>query len=149
MEPTADGFRNYYSKSRSHISPVESLIDKASQLDLTVPEMTALLGGLRVMDINTNNSSLGVFTDTPGVLDNKFLLICWICQHDGVKQIKKIHTMDFDRKTGALKWKASSVDLIFSSNPELRAVAEVYASDDARNKFIHDFVKSWNKVMNR
>lgn len=81
-------------KSRSHISPVESLIDKASQLDLTVPEMTALLGGLRVMDINTNNSSLGYLPIPTVFWITSFLLICWICQHDGVKQIKKIHTMD-------------------------------------------------------
>ncbi|HGU2508663.1 TPA: catalase/peroxidase KatP, partial [Escherichia coli] len=130
LEPTADGFRNYYSKSRSHISPVESLIDKASQLDLTVPEMTALLGGLRVMDINTNNSSLGVFTDTPGVLDNKFFVNLLDMSTRWSKADKEDTYNGFDRKTGALKWKASSVDLIFSSNPELRAVAEVYASDD-------------------
>ncbi|EEY4496485.1 catalase-peroxidase, partial [Escherichia coli] len=120
----------------------------ASQLDLTVPEMTALLGGLRVMDINTNNSSLGVFTDTPGVLDNKFFVNLLDMSTRWSKADKEDTYNGFDRKTGALKWKASSVDLIFSSNPELRAVAEVYASDDARNKFIHDFVKSWNKVMN-
>ena len=101
-----------------------------------------------IMDINTNNSSLGVFTDTPGVLDNKFFVNLLDMSTRWSKADKEDTYNGFDRKTGALKWKASSVDLIFSSNPELRAVAEVYASDDARNKFIHDFVKSWNKVMN-
>ncbi|HIE1976892.1 TPA: catalase/peroxidase HPI [Escherichia coli] len=148
LEPAADGFRNYYSK-RSHISPVESLIDKSSQLDLTVPEMTVLLGGLRVLDINTNHSPLGVLTDTPGLLDNKFFVNLLDMSTRWSRTDKGEDTYNgFDRKTGALRWKASSVDLIFSSNPELRAVAEVYASDDAKSKFIHDFVKSWNKVMN-
>ncbi|MEB0967991.1 catalase/peroxidase HPI [Citrobacter braakii] len=149
LEPTADGFRNYYSKNRSHTSPVKSLVDKASQLDLTVPEMTVLLGGLRVMDININNSSLGVFTETPGVLNNQFFVNLLDMSTRWAKSDKDEDTYDgYDRKTGALKWKASSVDLIFSSHPELRAVAEVYASDDAKDKFVQDFAKAWNKVMN-
>lgn len=149
LEPTADGFRNYYSKSRSHTSPVESLVDKASQLDLTVPEMTVLLGGLRVIDININHSSLGVFTETPGVLNNQFFVNLLDMSTRWAKSDKDEDTYDgYDRKTGTLKWKASSVDLIFSSNPELRAVAEVYASDDAKDKFVQDFAKAWNKVMN-
>lgn len=149
LEPAADGFRNYYSKRKSQISPVESLIDKASKLDLTVPEMTVLLGGLRVMDINTGHSSLGVFTDTPGVLNNQFFVNLLDMSTRWSKSDKDEDTYNgYDRKSGALRWKASSVDLIFSSNPELRAVAEVYASDDAKEKFIHDFAKAWSKVMN-
>lgn len=149
LEPTADGFRNYYSKNRSHTSPVESLVDKASQLDLTVPEMTVLLGGLRVMDINTDRSSLGVFTETPGVLNNQFFVNLLDMSTRWSKSDKDEDTYNgYDRKTGALKWKASSVDLIFSSHPELRAVAEVYASDDATDKFVQDFSNAWNKVMN-
>ncbi|HDG9776500.1 TPA: catalase/peroxidase HPI [Raoultella planticola] len=149
LEPAADGFRNYYSKRKSQISPVESLIDKASKLDLTVPEMTVLLGGLRVMDINTGHSSLGVFTDTPGVLNNQFFVNLLDMSTRWSKSDKDEDTYNgYDRKSGALRWKASSVDLIFSSNPELRAVAEVYASDDAKEKFIHDFAKAWAKVMN-
>ncbi|EGH1120644.1 catalase/peroxidase HPI, partial [Escherichia coli] len=149
LEPTADGFRNYYAKNRNHTSPVESLIDKASKLDLTVPEMTVLLGGLRVMDINTNHSSLGVFTETPGTLNNHFFVNLLDMGTYWSKSDKDEDVYNgYDRKSGTLKWKASSVDLIFSSNPELRAVAEVYASDDAQDKFIHDFANAWNKVMN-
>lgn len=148
LEPAADGFRNYYSKIKSHISPVESLIDKASKLDLTVPEMTVLLGGMRVMDINTGHSSLGVFTDTPGVLNNNFFVNLLDMSTRWSKSDKEDIYNGYDRKSGTLRWSASSVDLIFSSNPELRAVAEVYASDDAKEMFVHDFAKVWNKVMN-
>ncbi|EOT7637877.1 catalase/peroxidase HPI [Escherichia coli] len=149
LEPTADGFRNYYSKSKSHNSPVDSLVDKASKLNLTVPEMTVLLGGLRVMDINTEHSARGVFTETPGVLDNQFFINLLDMSTRWSKSDKDEDTYNgYDRHTGKQKWTASSVDLIFSSNPELRAVAEVYASDDGRDKFIHDFVNAWNKVMN-
>jgi len=147
LEPQADGFRNYYSED-SYLSPARMLVDKADLLSLSVPEMTVLVGGLRALDANTGGVKHGVFTDTPGELNNAF----FVNLLDMSTQWKKSSTDGIyngvDRKTGKQKWTATPVDLIFGSSSELRAVAEVYASDDAKQKFLQDFVDAWVKVMN-
>ncbi len=147
LEPLADGFRNYFS-SQSPQSPTEMLIDKANNLTLTVPEMTVLLGGMRVLNANTDGIPYGVFTDRPGRLSNDFFvnLLDMATQWSKSKQQQGLY-QGIDRKTAKVKWQATPVDLIFGSNAELRAVAEVYASNDAEEKFIHDFIKAWVKVM--
>jgi catalase-peroxidase len=148
MEPIADGFRNY--KRQGHPANAEELlIDRAQLLTLNVPEMTVLLGGLRVLDANFDGSKHGVFTTRPGALTTDFfvnlldLVATWKVgsDQDGIYH-------GIDRKTGDLKWTGTSVDLVFGSNSELRAVAEVYACADAGEKFVRDFVAAWNKVMN-
>jgi catalase-peroxidase len=151
LEPMADGFRNYYSRELDRPAP-ELLIDRANLLALTAPEMTALIGGMRVLNTNAGSgpmADLGVFTEQREVLSNDFFTnlldmnIQWkksaVCDHffEGT-----------DRETGEVKWTASDVDLVFGSNSQLRAIAEVYASDDAPQRFVHDFVAAWNKVMN-
>lgn len=148
LELTADGFRNYFDAKASYRSPTEMLIDKADQLDLSVPEMTVLVGGMRALDANFQGAKHGVFTSKPGTLNNDFFVnlldmsTVWKkTSDDGVYE-------GFDRKTGAKKWSATSVDLIFGSNSELRAIAEVYAYDTSKQKFVDDFVKAWVKVMN-
>lgn len=149
LEPTADGFRNYYDAKRNKKSPTELLVDRANKLELTVPEMTFLIGGLRVLGANSGNSHAGVLTRNPGVLSNDFFVNLLDMSTKWTKSTKNQGYFDgFDRKTGKLEWTASPVDLIFGSNSELRAVAEVYASDDAHEKFVHDFVNAWTKVMN-
>jgi catalase-peroxidase len=148
LEPIADGFRNYNS-GRSSWLPEHLLVDRAQLLTLTAPEMTVLVGGLRVLGANTGGSRLGVFTDRPGTLTNDFFVhlldmnIQWqkAANQEGVFEGR-------DRKTGQVKWTASRVDLIFGSNSQLRALAEVYASDDAGKKFVEDFVAAWTKIMN-
>ncbi|MFN0107090.1 MAG: catalase/peroxidase HPI [Bryobacteraceae bacterium] len=145
LEPQADGFRNYYRKGQTH-APVEMLIDRANTLRLTVPEMTVLVGGMRALNANTGAAAHGVFTDRPGKLTNDFFVNLldnstkWSVSGD-------VYT-GADRKTGKNKWTATPVDLIFGSNSELRAIAEVYASADAKEKFVQDFAKAWAKVMN-
>jgi catalase-peroxidase len=124
------------------------LVDTANKLDLTVPEMTVLVGGLRALDANEAHSSLGVLTTRPGTLSNDF----FVNLLDMSTKWSKSATDDgvyegFDRKTGKLEWRASPVDLIFGSSSELRAVAEVYASNDAKEMFAHDFINAWTKVM--
>jgi len=146
LEPKADGFRNYYSKE-SYGNPVYMLIDKASLLGLSVPEMTVLLGGLRVLGANAYGSKEGVFTDKPGTLNNDFFVNLLDMSVKWSKSSKKGLYEAYDRKTKKLKWMASPVDLVFGSSSELRAVAEVYASDDGKEKFIKDFIKAWVKVM--
>jgi catalase-peroxidase len=147
LEPTADGFRNYYARSNER-SPAEMLVDRADMLDLTVPEMTVLVGGMRVLDANEAHSQVGILTKRPGTLSNDFFVNLldmstkW-SKSSGEEGVYEGH----DRKTGQLVWQAYSVDLIFGSSSELRAVAEVYASDDSREKFVQDFVKAWTKVM--
>jgi len=148
LEPKADGFRNYFA-SDNYRSPADMLVDKASLLNLTVPEMTVLVGGMRALNANFRQSQHGVFTNKPGTLTNDFFVnlldmsTAWkkSAKYDGVYE-------GHDRKTGKLKWTATPVDLIFGSNSELRAVAEVYAFDNSKEKFVHDFVAAWNKVMN-
>jgi catalase-peroxidase len=148
LEPEADGFRNY-SKTQFSVSAEEMLIDKAQLLNLTAPEMTALIGGLRVLNTNYNHSAHGVFTKTPETLTNDFFVNL---MDFGTTWKSASHAnLEFegrDRKTDELKWTGTRVDLIFGSNSELRAIAEVYACNDSKEKFIHDFVAVWNKVMN-
>ncbi len=148
LEPTADGFRNYFGQGNQR-SPAELLVERASLLTLTVPEMTALVGGLRALDANEGHTKLGVLTNRPGTLSNDF----FVNLLDMSTKWSKASSSDSvyegrDRQTDTLKWTATPVDLIFGSNSELRAVAEVYASDDAQEKFAQDFVKAWVKVMN-
>jgi catalase-peroxidase len=148
LEPKADAFRNYYGEGNL-LAPAQAMIDRAYVLKLTVPEMTALMGGLRVLDANDGNSKMGVFTTKPGTLSNDF----FVNLLDMSTKWEKSATAEgvyfgLDRKTGAQKWTASPVDLIFGSHSELRAVSEVYASDDGKLKFVQDFVKAWTKVMN-
>jgi catalase-peroxidase len=148
LEPAADGFRNYL-KTKFTISAEELLVDKAQLLTLSAPEMTVLVGGMRVLDTNFDNSGYGVFTKRPGVLTNDFFVNLLDMSTVWMPTSETRDTFDGrDRKTGALKWTGTRVDLIFGSNSELRALAEVYGSKDAQEKFIKDFVAAWNKVMN-
>jgi len=148
LEVTADGFRNYYAKS-SERSPADSLVERAAMLSLTVPETAVLIGGLRVLGANEGGSSLGVFTIRPGALTNDFFVNLLDMSVEWRKSPKAEGLYDgFDRKTGQIKWTGSPVDLLFGSNSELRAVSEVYASDDAKEKFVRDFVAAWAKVTN-
>jgi catalase-peroxidase len=148
LEPNADGFRNYV-KKKFHAHAEDLLVDKAQLLTLTAPEMTALVGGMRVLGANWDGSSNGVFTLTPGILTNDFFMnlldfgTTWTAVSDANDVFE-----GRDRKTGAVKWTGTRVDLIFGSNSELRALAEVYACEDGKAKFVADFVKAWDKVMN-
>ena len=146
LEPTADGFRNYFSGSDRR-SPAEMLVDKASTLNLTVPEMTVLVGGMRVLDANVGGADHGVFTDQAGTLSNDFFVNLLDMSVEWSKSSTEGIYESRDRNTGALKWTATPVDLIFGSNSELRAVAEVYAFADAEEKFVEDFAAAWTKVM--
>ncbi|MCF8387059.1 MAG: catalase/peroxidase HPI [Bacteroidales bacterium] len=148
LKPEADGFRNYHKEQYAKCTE-EMLIDKAQLLTLTAPEMTVLVGGLRMLNANFDNSDYGVFTDKPEVLSNDFYVNLLDMNTDWKPASDPEGTYEgFDRKTGKSKWKATRVDLIFGSNSELRALAEVYASDDAKEKFVKDFVAAWDKVMN-
>ena len=148
LEPAADGFRNYL-KTKYSISTEELLIDKAQLLQLTAPEMTVLVGGMRVLNTNFDNSKHGVFTKRPEVLTNDFFANLLDMSTAWMPTSETKETFDGrDRKTGALKWTGTRADLIFGSNSELRALAEVYGSTDAQEKFVKDFVAAWNKVMN-
>ncbi|HMU46455.1 MAG TPA: catalase/peroxidase HPI [Chitinophagaceae bacterium] len=148
LEPIADGFRNYQKKQYS-ISAEELLVDKAQLLTLTVPEMTVLIGGMRMLNANYDNSKHGVFTNKPGTLSNDFFVNLLDMSTVWKTTDKDQQTFEGnDRKTGKPKWTATRADLIFGSNSELRAVAEVYAAADAKEKFVKDFVAAWNKVMN-
>jgi len=148
LEPTADGFRNYFGKD-NRLSPAEALVDRANLLTLTVPEMTVLVGGLRALDANAERSANGVFTARPGTLTNDYFVNLLDMSNTWTKSAQTPGLYEgHDRATGKLKWTATPVDLVFGSNSELRAVAEVYAANDAREKFAQDFVKAWTKVMN-
>ena len=148
LEPTADAFRNYYS-DKSYTSPTEMMVDKADLLTLTVPEMTVLVGGMRALDANAGQSKHGVLTDKPGTLNNDFFVNLLDMSTQWQKSEKSPSVYEgLDRASGKQKWTATSVDLIFGSNSELRAVAEVYAADDGKEKFVKDFVAAWTKVMN-
>jgi len=148
LEPAADGFRNYL-KQKYAVSSAELLVDKARLLTLTAPELTVLIGGMRVLNTNADHSHLGIFTKRPQVLTNDFFVnlldmnTAWVPASESRESF-----VGHDRKTGELKWSGTPVDLIFGSNSELRALAEVYGSSDAQEKFITDFVAAWNKVMN-
>ena len=147
LEPRADGFRNYISGKRQFLKPEEALVDRAKLLNLTGPELTVLVGGLRVLGANAKASKHGVFTGKPGTLTNDFFLNLldmateWSQAGEGVYEGR-------DRKTKAVKWTGARADLIFGSHSQLRAFAEVYGSADAKQKFVHDFVAAWAKVMN-
>jgi catalase-peroxidase len=147
LEPTADGFRNYFGAD-NRLSPPEMLVDRASLLNLTVPEMTVLVGGLRTLNANSAEARHGVFTDRPGTLSNDFFvnLLDMSTQWEKSSQSEALYE-GRDRVTGQVKWTATPVDLIFGSQSELRAVAEAYAADDARGQFVQDFVQAWAKVM--
>jgi catalase-peroxidase len=150
LEPFADGFRNYKKADiKSFARTEEMLVDRAQLLMLTAPEMTVLLGGMRVLNTNFDHSKHGVFTDHPETLTNDFFLnlldmsTSWKASSDSQELFE-----GRDRESGELKWTGTRVDLIFGSNSELRALAEVYGSEDSQDKFVQDFVKAWAKVMN-
>ncbi|HSG53599.1 MAG TPA: catalase/peroxidase HPI, partial [Rheinheimera sp.] len=148
LEPKADGFRNYFSKD-ALLSPAEALVDRANMLNLTVPEMTVLVGGMRVLDANSGGVKHGVFTAKPGALSNDFFVNLLDMSTRWSKSAKQDGLYEgYDRKTGKLKWTATPVDLMFGSHAELRAVAEVYGANDGKDKFVQDFVNVWTKVMN-
>ncbi len=148
LEPTADGFRNYYAMSNSR-SPAETLVERATLLHLSVPEMTVLVGGMRALNANSGQSADGVLTTRPGVLSNDFFVNLLDMRTQWSKSGSAPgRYVGADRATGQRKWSATPVDLVFGSNSELRAVAEVYASDDAKAKFVEDFARAWTKVMN-
>jgi catalase-peroxidase len=148
LEPAADGFRNYL-KAKYAVSAEELLIDRAQLLKLTAPEMTVLVGGMRVLNTNFGQSKHGVFTKQPEALTNEFFvnLLDMSTTWKATSEEKDLFE-GHDRKTGELKWTGTRVDLIFGSNSQLRAIAEVYACADSKKKFVHDFVSAWNKVMN-
>ena len=147
LEPTADGFRNYLESGHSR-RPEEILVDKANLLSLTAPEMTALVGGLRVLNGNYAQAKHGVFTANPGTLTNDFFVNLLDLEIQWQKSENGNYYEGIDRNTGTVKWTGTRVDLIFGSNSQLRSVAEVYASDDSQQKFVNDFVAAWDKVMN-
>ncbi|SFN70290.1 catalase-peroxidase [Paenimyroides ummariense] len=149
LEPIADGFRNYRKAYNKNVSTEELLIDKAQLLTLTAPELTVLVGGMRVLDTNFDGSKNGVFTNNPQHLTNDFFvnLLDMNTQWKAIDDSKEVY-LGTDRKTGQPRWTGTRADLVFGSNSELRAIAEVYASADAKEKFINDFVAAWNKVMN-
>ncbi len=148
LEPKADGFRNYLRKGIT-VPAEELLLDRANLLTLTAPEMTVLVGGLRVLNTNFGKSTHGVFTERPEILTNDFFVNLLDMN---TKWQKSSTSQDVyegrDSKTGKLKWTGTSVDLVFGSNSQLRAIAEVYACTDSKKKFVNDFVAVWNKVMN-
>ena len=146
LEPKADAFRNYYGEG-NYLTPTDALVDRANLLSLTVPEMTVLLGGLRVLDVNWDRLKHGVFTNKPGVLSNDFFVNLLDMSTKWQKASAEGLYEGRDRKTNEMKWTATPVDLIFGSHSELRAIAEVYASSDNKQKFAKDFVAVWNKVM--
>ena len=147
LEPKADAFRNYFNASEAYRSPTEMLVDKADQLNLTVPEMTALVGGMRALNTNADGSMHGVFTDKPGTLNNDFFVNLLDMSTLWKKSDSEGLYQGVDRKTGKLLYTATPIDLIFGSNTELRAIAESYAFDDAEERFANDFVNAWVKVM--
>ncbi|HEY9594886.1 MAG TPA: peroxidase family protein, partial [Spirochaetia bacterium] len=148
LEPAADGFRNYQRKGLQ-TSAEELLVDRAQLLTLTAPEMTVLIGGMRALNANVGQSRHGVFTNRPETLTNDFFvnLIDMGTEWKPVSDARDVFE-GHDRKTGDLKWTGTRVDLVFGSNSQLRALAEVYASEDSKEKFVNDFVAAWSKVMN-
>ncbi|MBN2526574.1 MAG: hypothetical protein JXR76_09275 [Deltaproteobacteria bacterium] len=148
LEPEADGFRNYLKKKFS-VCAEDMLIDKAQLLTFTAPEMTVLIDGMRMLGANADQPALGVFTDKKDTLSNDFF-VNLLDMNNGWKPSaanKDVFEV-FDRKSGTVKWTGTRVDLIFGSNSQLRAIAEVYACEDAKEKFVNDFVAAWTKVMN-
>ncbi|MDO8733213.1 MAG: catalase/peroxidase HPI [Actinomycetota bacterium] len=147
LEPTADGFRNFLQEGEK-LSPETLLLDRANLLTLTAPEMTVLVGGMRALGANSGPSKLGLLTDRPGVLSNDFFVNLLDMETQWRTSQTDVHVFDgCDRKTGDVKWTATAVDLVFGSNSQLRALTEVYASADAKERFVLDFVAVWDKVM--
>jgi len=146
LEPLADGFRNW-TKANYAVEPEELLLDRAQLMGLTAPEMTCLLGGMRAMGTNHGGTGHGVFTDRPGALSTDFFVHLTDMDNKWVPKGRNAYDIQ-DRKSGVTKWTATRVDLVFGSNSILRAYAEVYAQDDNAEKFVHDFVAAWTKVMN-
>ena len=146
LEPVHDGFRNWLKKDYV-VSAEELLLDRAQLMGLTAPEMTALIGGMRVLGTNHGGSAHGVFTDRVGVLSNDFFVNLTDMAYTWKPAGNNLYELR-DRQTGAVKWTATRVDLVFGSNSILRAYAEVYAQDDNQEKFVKDFVAAWTKVMN-
>ncbi len=155
LEPKADGFRNYIinkpngSSNKPTVTAEEMLVDRAQLMKLTAPEMTVLVGGMRVLGTNFDNSKHGVFTKKPGALTNDFF-INLLDMNTKWKETSKEEILfeGIDRKTNKVKWTGTRADLIFGSNSQLRALAEVYATEDSKAKFLGDFVSAWTKVMN-
>jgi catalase-peroxidase len=148
LEPTADGFRNYLRKGDNRPSP-ELLVDRAHLLTLTAPEMTVLVGGMRMLGANVGQSALGVFTTRPGSLTNDYFVNLLDMGTEWRKSPMCEHFYEGrDRRTGEVKWTGTAVDLVFGSNSQLRAIAEAYACNDSQEKFVRDFVAAWAKVMN-
>lgn len=148
LEPKADGFRNYHGNGQDGLRPEERLIDRAELLTLSAPEMTVLVGGMRMLQANYDNSDLGVLTDEPGKLTNDFFVNLLDMQYEWEPADDSEEVFELrDRESGELKWKGSRVDLVLGSNSELRAIAETYACADGEEKFVHDFIDAWTKVM--
>jgi catalase-peroxidase len=148
LEPTFDGFRNYF-HPREELQPETLLVERAFMLNLTAPEMTVLVGGMRALNANSGQSGHGVFTKRPGALTNDFFvnLLDMSTEWKPASSSRDVYE-GRDRATGAVKWTGTAVDLLFGYNSQLRAVAEVYAQEDSKEKFVRDFVAAWNKVMN-
>jgi catalase-peroxidase len=148
LEPQADGFRNYV-KNGLESAQAELLVDKAQLLNLTAPEMTVLIGGLRALDANVGQAKHGVFTKRPGTLSNDFFVNLLDMRTGWKRSAAYANVLEGrDRTSGELKWTGTVVDLVFGSNSQLRSLAEVYATSDAEAKFVHDFAAAWGKVMN-
>jgi catalase-peroxidase len=148
LEPTADGFRNYFRDGHTRTAE-ELLVDRAQMLTLTAPEMTVLVGGMRVLNASVGQSELGVFTKRPETLTNDFFVNLLGAGTEWKKSSRCEHFYEGrDQGSGELQWTASAVDLVFGSNSQLRAIAEVYACDDSQQAFVQDFVAAWAKVMN-
>ncbi|MGE0108051.1 MAG: peroxidase family protein, partial [Thiomonas sp.] len=147
LEPKADGFRNYTRKGYAGYAP-ELLVDRAQLMNLSAPEMTVLIGGMRALNTNVGESHHGVFTQRPETLSNDFFVNLLDMGTKWERTATEGVMEGRDRKTGALKWTATTVDLMFGSNAQLRAIAEVYAGSDAQQKFAHDFAAAFGKVMN-
>jgi len=148
LEPTSDGFRNYM-KEKFSVSAEELLIDRAQLLTLTAPEMTVLIGGMRMLNANYKQSQHGVFTDNPETLTNDFFINLLDMNYEWKKSEEDDNVYEIrERDSDKLKWTGTRVDLVLGSNSQLRAIAEVYGSEDAKEKFVNDFIAAWTKVMN-
>ena len=147
LEPRADGFRNYV-RAGEKLAPETLLLDRANLLGLTAPEMTVLVGGMRALGANVGGTKHGVFSDRVGVLTNDFFANLLDMATEWKGSIEEHVYEGRDRATGDVRWTATAVDLVFGSHSQLRALAEVYAQDDSKEKFVRDFVAAWNKVMN-
>jgi catalase-peroxidase len=146
LEPLHDGYRNYLKQDYT-ISAEELLLERSQLMGLTANEMTILIGGMRVLGTNYGNSKHGVFTDRIGILTNDFFVNLTDMKYNWKPVRNNLYEI-IDRKTGSVKWTATRVDLVFGSNSILRSYAEVYAQDDSKEKFVHDFIRTWTKVMN-